>query len=635
MSRKHAFILLSIALTAGMVTGCKPKSPSASGYFKTSFQNESQFIVEAIVSDLAEQMFYAKFHKLPEQKRFLVAATEKPGSPPDAPVYEVQIRLTPTLHLKSEVDVDGPIWLPEVYQGVVEDLANTVGLSAGTMDKPEDTALLSKLSDATAETIEDQNEELSRSLENGFTGPVLHEQAAVLLGAFTMREHSGSFHDTRLPISRITAHLAMAHFLSGGHAYGINGQIANAMLLTLIGDEAPALKQLDVVNTNDVAAASFVRALQARNTGDYRPLDAMSGLSRIESIEWFCVMSDFVGAPVVWPKLSDDQKQTIDFVRIAYQVNYSVEMGHQLQNLALPLEMQEISTVYQSSQHKELTKENLVKALNELPDRCFTKSGNAVHVRVIGWGQWAAFLQRQLCHAIQQDFDMLQNMWGVPDDAKEFASKMDTAFGGLRLYPFVQRFDCTDEKSYHKSVDDGFKLTVTMPQLVPAQCWNYLCYPVNFAPPYNPNPNPHVNEWHNHNPPPGTVYDLNPRLHHPSLTGRPDAVAFFDKLHELAPYDCRISNFILEKKYNNHPTYIQAMDLYGKVLPYSVTAIWTVANTVTDQPARYEELMLQGTKLSPTFYYGLGDFYYNRSDEDKAAQYYDQACNADQDSVRA
>jgi len=52
-------------------------------------------------------------------------------------------------------------------------------------------------------------------------------------------------------------------------------------------------------------------------------------------------------------------------------------------------------------------------------------------------------------------------------------------------------------------VDDGFKVTVAAPHLVPAECWNYLCYKVNFAPPYNPNPNPHVNEWHNHNPPPG------------------------------------------------------------------------------------------------------------------------------------
>ena len=624
---------MSIAVAAGLAAGCKPKPPST--YFKTQFQNESQFIVEAIVSDLAEQMFYAKFHRLPDQKRFLVAATEKPGSPSDAPVYEMQIRLTSTQTLKSEVDVNGPIWSPEVYQGVAEDLANTVGLSAGTTDSPEDTALLSKLTDATAETIEDQNGELSQSLESDFTDPVLHEQAAVLLGAFTLREHSGYFYDTRFPLSRITAHLAMARFLEGGHAYGINGQMADAMLLTLIGDEAPALKQLNMVNTNDVAVACFVRALEARNTGDYRPLDAVNGLTPIESTEWFCAMSDFVGGAAAWPKLSDEQKQTIDFVRIAYQGSHSVEMGHQLLDVAIPLELQEINTVYESSQRQKLTKENLVKALNELPDRCFTKSGSAVHVRIIGWGQWAAFLQRQLCHAIQQDFNLLQYMWGVPDDAKQFASDADESYGGLRLYPFVRRMDSTEVESYHKSTDDCIRLTTIAPQLVPSGCWYWFFERVRFAPFYPPDFNPHVNEWFKHDPPPGTVYDLTSRLIHPTLSDRPNVVAFFEKLHELAPDDLRISNYILEKQYNHHPTYDQAMELFGNVLPYSVTAIWTVANTVTDQPARYEELMLQGTKLTPTFYYGLGEFYYNHGDEDKAAQYYDQACDADQDSVRA
>ena len=587
------------------------------------------------MSDLAEQMFYAKLHKLPDQKRFLVTAKEKPGSPVDAPVFEVQIRLSSTQALKSEVDVNGPIWSPEVYHGVAEDLANTLGLGAGAMDSQQDTALLSKLADATAETIEDQNNGLSLSLENNFTDPALHEQAALLLGAFTMREHSGYFYDTRFPLSRITAHLAMAHFLGGSHAYGINGQVANAILLTYIGDESLALKQLAAINTNDVAAAPFVRALQARNTGDYRPLDATNGLKRIESIEWFCVMSDFVGAPVVWPKLSDDQKQTIDFVRIAYQANYSVEMGHQLQSLALPLEMQEISTVFESSQHKELTAENLVKVLNELPDRCFAKSGNAVHVRVIGWGQWAAFLQRQLCHAVQQDFTLLQYKWGVPDDAKQFASDSDAAYGGLRLYPFVQRMNSTDVESYHKSTDDCLKLTTVAPQLVPSGCWYWFFERVRFAPIYPPDFNPHVNEWFKHTPLPGTVYDLTPRLILPTLLEHPDGIAFFEKLHELAPYDGRVSDFILQQKYNNHPTYNQAMELLGDVLPYSAKAILTVANTVTDQPARYEELMLQGAKLTPTFYYNLGEFYYNRGDEDKAAQYYDQACDTDQDSVRA
>jgi Tfp pilus assembly protein PilF len=115
---------------------------------------------------------------------------------------------------------------------------------------------------------------------------------------------------------------------------------------------------------------------------------------------------------------------------------------------------------------------------------------------------------------------------------------------------------------------------------------------------------------------------------------RSDAVAFFEKLHELAPYDCRIANFILEKKYNNHPTYNQAMDLYSNMLSYSLTAITTVANTVYDQPDQYEKLTLQAAQLNPASYYSLGYYYLNRHEEDKAAQYYEQACDNDPDSVR-
>ena len=136
----------------------------------------------------------------------------------------------------------------------------------------------------------------------------------------------------------------------------------------------------------------------------------------------------------------------------------------------------------------------------------------------------------------------------------------------------MQRFDCTNEATYHQSVDDSLKVTVATPQLVPAECWNYLCYETPVASLYSPNPNPHINEWHKHNPPPGTDYDLDPRLDHPSLIERPDAVAAFEKLHALAPYDCRITDFLVKKEYNDHPTYDQATALYQAELPYSVAA---------------------------------------------------------------
>jgi tetratricopeptide (TPR) repeat protein len=509
-------------------------------------------------------------------------------------------------------------------------------VNAGTSDQTEDTSLISKLLDGTPETIEQQNQEISQALESDFTNPQLHEKAALLLGAFTLREHSGNFYEIRSPLSRITAHLAMAQFLGGTNAFGINGQMAEALMLTMVGDQAPALEQLSNMNTNDAPVAAMVRALRARNTGDYRPLGEATDRTPFESVQWFFTMADFAGTPAAWPKLSDEQKHTVDFVRIANEVGYSVEIGHDLLDVSVPLEMQEIKSIYELSHPGQSIPSDIATVLNVFPEDCFSaEDGGRVRVDVIGWGQWAMFFQRQLCHAVQQNFYLMNSMWGLPDDAKEFAARCDQSFGALTLYPFVRRFDCTDVDSFHKAVDDGFKLTVSMPQFVPATCWNYLCYDVPFAPRYVPVPNPHVNEWHNHNPLPGTVYNLPPRLYHPSLTGRGDAVACFERLHDLAPYNERIMDFILKHKYDGHPTFDQAMALYHEVTPYSAGALCAVASSVYDQPAQYEELMVRAGGLDPVNYYFLGDYEFKRKEEDKAAQYYEKAYDADPDRVRA
>ncbi len=630
----------SVLLVAGLMVGCKPKalgaadgSARAGNYFQTSFQSECQFIVQAIVSDLAEQIYYAANHRLPDAKTFSVTATEKPGSPVDAPEYELQINLG-SKPVKSDLVVNGPIWSPQVYQAIARQLAQEVALNPGALPPKGNTTLLEKLSDGTPETIERENQRLSAALQGDFGNPELHEQAAVLLGAFMLRDHSGHFLELRSPLSRLTAHLAMADLLRGSSPAGLNGQMAETMMLTLVGDQAAALEHLNGIGTSPAAVLPMVRALQARNTGDYRPLDKLDGLSRVENVSWFYARSDFVSTPLTWPQLSDEQKQTVDYVRAANDLGYSVEIGHQLLAVSIPLEMQEIQSVYSLSHAEKLTKNHLVAALNELPEGCFTRASGEAAVRVIGWGQWADFLQRHLCHAVQENFNFMYYKWGVPDDAKQFAARCGQAFGGLRLYPFVRRLNCTDVESYHKSVDDGFKVTVATPQLVPAECWNYLCYKVNFAPGYNPNPNPHVNEWHSHNPPPGTVYDLYPRLNHPSLTSRADALTRFDQLHALAPYNCRITHYLVKHKYGDSPSYEQATNLYQAVLLYSVGAMRMVAWTVYKQPEQYTKLMLPAAALDPTSYYDLGDYEIERLEEDAAAKYIDLACAADPDSVR-
>jgi tetratricopeptide (TPR) repeat protein len=643
MIRTRNLISGCLLLALVVASGCKPKSSAPpissnpSNYFQTPFQTESEFIVDAILTDLAEQMYYAKFHRLPDHDSFVVNATAKVISPTNAPVYQVRIRLD-SKHddLSLELPINGPIWSPAVYQSVAGELARTLGLSAGHAAASDDSALLTRLTDGTPETIELENQKLSAALESDFTNPALHEQAAVVLGAFLLREHSGYFYEIRSPLSRMTAHLAMAQFLNGATASDLNGRMAEAMLLTLINDEAPAVALLDTIGTNNAAVQPMVHTLRMRCTGDYRPLDAPFNQSPIENVERFYEMAGYIDAVVAWPKLSDEQKQAIDFVRVAHDADYSVEIGHVLLEASIPQEMQEVNSIYELSHHEKLsTTAAAVKALNELPQRCVTAGpGGAVHVQVIDWGQWAAFFQRHLCHAMQENFHFMYSMWGVPDDAKEFSARCDHEFGALRMYPFVKRFNCTDVDAYHKSVDDGFKLTVEAPQFVPANCWNYLCYRVGFAPWYRPNPNPHVNEWHNPNPPPGTAYDLHPRLDHPSLISGPDALARFEKLHDLAPYDCRIITQIINRKYKGQATFDQTVELYRPVLPYSVTALRAVANTVSDQPVKYEEYLLKVAELDPVCYYTLGDLALNYTNEDKAAKYYDQAAATDGDSVR-
>jgi tetratricopeptide (TPR) repeat protein len=637
LSRACVFLAASVLCFA---PGCKPSGGGSQnyGYFHTHFQDESQFIVETIVSDLAEQVYYAKFRELTDAKKFFVSAMEKPDSTFDAPDYDVKIVMGDKARdLQIELKITGPIWSAEVYDGITAALADAVGLTAADWGGQGDTELLSKLADGAATTIERENQKLSGALENDFANPVLHEKAAVLLGAFMLREHSGDFFEIRSPLCRMTAHLAMARFLAGKNPIGINGRVAEAMLLTLMNDQSAALEKLNGIATNDAPLTGWVRALQARNTGDYRPLDKLDGLSSVECVEWFRAMAKSVGVDVAWLKLSDAQKQAVDFVRIADEENYSVEVGHQLLASSLSLELLELDAVYLVSRGNKIDETQMAGELNELPERCFSRdSKNTIHVRIIGWGQWAMFFQRHLCHAVQANFNFMQNKWGVPDDAKEFSATCDRLFGGLRLYPFVRRFDCADVESYHKSVDDGFRVTVETPQFVPAQCWNYLCYKPSFGEVYQPNPNPHVNEWHSRNPPPGTAYDILPRLNHPSLVGRSDSVARLDSLHEIAPYDRDISDFILKTKFASHPTEDQAVNLLQPVLPFATYAMESVAATVAaTDPDRYEALMSQAAALDPALYFTLGNYFARAQQDDKAAQYYQKGDEKGSDSVLA
>jgi tetratricopeptide (TPR) repeat protein len=634
MLKKNPACLTLMFVVLGLANGCRrfetaPATAATTtksnerpvGYFQTQFQDESQFILEAIISDLVEEVFYAKYHRLPDPRLFAVRAYEKSDLPTEPIIFRVECSFkSKSLDLQQELKIEGPIWSADLYTNVTLALAEGLGVkpSKKLAAAASDTGMLEVLGDGKASTIETENQKLSKALEKDFTNPVLHEKAAVLLGAFALREHSGTFCDTRSVLCRMTAHLAVARYLSGKNAIGINGQFAEAMLLTLMNNEVTALQKLDIIRPENAALASWVRALRARNTSDYRALN-LKDPSQVEAIEWFHALYRCVNTDIAWNMLNDTQKTTVDFVRIANEGVYSVGMGHELLQVSLPLEGVEMAATFKFLQDKQFESSSLVKILNQMPERCFsTFADKQVRVQIIGRGQWAMFFQRHLCHAVQHNFNFMDDLWGVPEEARKFSAECDQKFGNLRLYPFVRRFNGTNFFIDDKSLAQILPVLKATPQIVPVGAWKSL--------------NDDVARWFRHDPPIGTADNPHARLNLRFAMVGPSFKAWLDKWRELAPYDPDVSAYVL--RWGNLTTE-QIVALYDPVLPYAAFAMEKVASTALNQPARYEELLSKAAVLNPSDYFKLGDYFVERKQDVLAAKYHELGNEFDQDAVLA
>src|SRR5271168_2955246 len=109
MIKRTVFVLFYATLCLGLA-GCNRwpgfGTSHSPDYFQTDFQDESQFIVETIVTDLAEQIYFAQFDRLPQKDEFHVSATETSDSSFDTPSYDVQVDFDSKLHgIKSRLKV--------------------------------------------------------------------------------------------------------------------------------------------------------------------------------------------------------------------------------------------------------------------------------------------------------------------------------------------------------------------------------------------------------------------------------------------------------------------------------------------------------------------------------------------------
>lgn len=364
-----------------------------------------------------------------------------------------------------------------------------------------------------------------------------------------------------------------------------------------------------------------------RSTKDFRSSGEGVIPTLLETREWFRARAEMIDADRAWDslRLNAEQSPMADWTRIVRSQTPSVKLGHYLLREALGAELREFSTVVRINLGTEVSEQGIVDLLNREPSRCVTADATgAPQISVLGMGRWAAFEQRNLCSAIAADFAFMHKRWGVPEEAAAYRDKLDALFSGLRLYPLVRRQNATDVAYYKKAQDDSMALVRRSPHLVPAEAWNEICYEVPFGPIYIPPPHAFINEWHKLNPLPGTAYHPFPRMNHPSLVSRPDAVARLEQMHRLAPYDTIITHNLLRLRDGDEPTAGKIEEAYARVIDYYPTTSRQLARLKAQDPEQFEKWMWKAVALDPSYLEDLADWFVARKQEDRAATTYAQ-----------
>lgn len=625
-----------------LLLGCGKSAPRTG---PGAIEEETQYLVQSILEELVVMTRYARDGRVVPRPGDLVQVWEGEAAAWGKPDYRVRLRATG--QGKGEIrplPLNQPVWEPAVYDAALAILCRQAevdpkALAArdGSTETTSRTNLLELLLACDAESLHRASEAVAAELTARPGNPAAHEQAALVLGVFALREACGAFYDVRVPLCRMTAHLAWARAGRCDRPAGWEGQMADVLLYALMGNQTDALDRLEKI-ADAPLTRPWRRSVRAWITGDYRELDAVADRTPLELVCWFGAGARSVSVHAAWEKLPEDQAAArVDFCRLAQQRGVNVEVGHQVYALSPKLERAEIARVFRLHGRPLPGLAELVPALNLEPGHGVEAGPDGTaRVRVLDWGLWAQFLQRHLCHSLHENHRFLRRIWGVPELAKDFAEDADRTFAQLRLYPFVRRLRAETQEIYERENAACVPVIQRGPHLVPAALWNLMYFAPDGLLDRIPPDLPDASTWHRHNPPPHTAYRVVERFSHISLIRQPDVKERAEVLLRRHPYDPELVRIYLQVTYgrSGEGQPLEVLEsAYGPLIEYSVPALTRVAARVRKDPEAYERFMARAAERNGLYYLTLGRFFAEREDEARALKYYELGVQRCTDAV--
>src|SRR6185436_399603 len=415
-------------------------------------------------------------------------------------------------------------------------------------------------------------------LKRDMNNPRAHEAAALVLGAFAMREAAGGMSDVRWAMNRMTAHLAVAAALRTDPPSSMSedGQLANATLMILSNHRRAADAAIAAMPAGPHAEfAAWQRALRIRNTEDWRLLGEPARATRLEKLEYFRARRITMKNLRAGQELEDLRELPApDFDRLVLAYSMGVEDGNEFGGDAFMTTLDELAVVYRAMHQKPLPEDLPAEVINVRAGRLLS-SGDP---QVLPWGAWAEFGQRHIGEAIGDIDAHYRKSLALPDRADEFKKVIDQRFRHLTLFPVaasartVGKGDVADIRFLDETVD----VAVRSPELLTFDFWSWLEKTIKYE--HRPRLMPQHAAWFS-TPSASMPYEASVRI-----GGAPFPVtsAAFEALIDEAPEDFKLNA--------RAPQLTLGADIRAKALSnimaradYDVNAVTTAGRAARDK----------------------------------------------------
>jgi hypothetical protein len=587
---------------------------------RTPYKTEEDWLLTSIVGDLSDMVALAGKGTPPKQHAKVTVQRDQSGQ------VSVTVQGVGRSALREPLLLQHSTWAPRDYEPLVSHEMAAVGLTAPPADTASGEGLLGRLLDLRAEVIQQENDTLSAALQAHPADPKLHEDAALLLGAFALREAAGVFTDTRQVLCRMTAHLAFARGLRATRPAGLSGRYAELFLATLAERGAEAERALNEVGTQaaEPVQQAWQRVIRLRLTDDWRLVATPKSASLAERLAWLRALDRTLGSPRQLEMLQHAQAgpgPEPDWVWIVTR-EPSVEIGNALLGYALNATLGEAEQVWVRAHGKPLPSGERVNALNLGAQPFISHEG----LRVIAWGTWAAMYQRHLLHVLDQTQYHYRQALGLKEDAERYVADTTKAYAKLTFFPVVAAcWEAEKEKPVPAILDAAVTFTVQYPELVTMPHWWGLEGKAVKQGLHRRLPARAT--WFSTGCVRGTTFDVaNRRDAVPALTP-------FDRLKAISPRSYAVVSRALLAS-TSPPSLAEAQAAFGERTQYDERAITFLVNRVyIEDPATELRLRRQVCEMDPGGCVRLGARCIEARDERCAVAAYEKAIREATDRV--